>query len=108
MDGCKHLPDGWTLWSSLCCSHVAAHEAESQGLDGCGDLDVVHALCGLDYLIIPNNHQAHGFHPSLVDLLAFIGVGGFFLAYLGRNLTSAPSVPVRDPRLPESLAFENF
>ena len=62
----------------------------------------------LYYLIIPNNHQAHGFHPSVVDLLAFVGVGGFFLAYLGRNLTSAPSVPVRDPRLPESLAFENF
>lgn len=62
----------------------------------------------LYYLIIPNNHTVHGFHPSLVDLLAFVGVGGIFTAVLALRLMSAPTVPVQDPRLPESLAFENF
>jgi hypothetical protein len=62
----------------------------------------------LYYLIIPNNLAAHGFHPSIVDLLAFVGVGGFFAAMLGWRLMRAAAVPVQDPRLPESLAFENF
>ena len=60
-------------------------------------------------LVMPNNLAVDRvFAPSIVDLLCFVGVGGFFLAMLGRNLVSAPAVPLKDPRLPESLAFENF
>jgi hypothetical protein len=37
-----------------------------------------------------------------------MAVGGFFVAVLSRRLCRHPLVPVRDPRLSESLAFENF
>ena len=48
--------------------------------------------------------------PLMVAVLiaAFIGVGGVMLAALVRNLSSASLRPVADPRLPESLAFQNF
>ena len=38
----------------------------------------------------------------------FIGVGGIFLFAFMRLLGKQPMIPVKDPRLPESLAFENF
>jgi hypothetical protein len=36
-----------------------------------------------------------------------IGMAGLYMANTARLLQSAPLVPVRDPRLPESLTFEN-
>ena len=50
------------------------------------------------YLVVPNNLASHGFHPSIVDLLSFIGVGGIFAAVLGWRLMGAPAVPVKDPQ----------
>jgi hypothetical protein len=35
------------------------------------------------------------------------GSGGVFLAAFTFLLTRSPLIPVKDPRLPESLAFEN-
>lgn len=48
-----------------------------------------------------------GFHPSLVDVTCWLGIGGFFLAALGRAMQQGNLVPTGDPRLAESLAFEN-
>jgi hypothetical protein len=60
----------------------------------------------LYWLIMPNLHpSAMAF--SLLDGAALLGVGGAFLAALGRLLQGSPLIPVRDPRLPESLSFEN-
>jgi hypothetical protein len=36
-----------------------------------------------------------------------LAVGGLFLAVLGALLRSGALVPIRDPRLLESLSFEN-
>ena len=49
----------------------------------------------------------HAPHPSLVDLGAFLGVGGLWLAYVAHNARKNLLVPIQDPRLPESLAFED-
>ena len=54
--------------------------------------------------------EAAGAAPVSVLLLAatMLGVGGLFLATLGGLLRKPALVPVRDPRLPESLSFENM
>lgn len=48
-----------------------------------------------------------GLHPTLFDLGCLVGVVGLFLAVLGTRLRGRPLVPIKDPRLGESLAFEN-
>lgn len=50
---------------------------------------------------------AGGPHVGLADVLLFVGMGGLFLAVWALRLRRHPLVPVRDPRLAESLAFEN-
>ncbi len=60
----------------------------------------------LYWLVMPNLDPA-AFRYSLLDGAALLGVGGAFLAALGRLMQGAPLIPVRDPRLPESLSFEN-
>lgn len=44
---------------------------------------------------------------SVLDLLCFLGIGGLFLGVAALRLKGAALLPVRDPRLPDSLAFEN-
>jgi len=61
----------------------------------------------LYWLAMPAIHPA-GFAPHLLDLTAFIGVGGLFLATLGWLARKPALLPVGDPRLPESLSFENM
>lgn len=48
------------------------------------------------------------FAPHAVDALAFVGVGGVFVATFAALLTRRAIVPLRDPRLGESFRFENF
>ena len=60
----------------------------------------------LYWLVMPTLHR-HGAHPALLDLTALLGVGGVFLAGLGWLLRRGALVPVKDPRLGESLSFEN-
>ncbi|HJQ96847.1 MAG TPA: hypothetical protein VJ826_00970 [Candidatus Polarisedimenticolaceae bacterium] len=45
---------------------------------------------------------------SLMDLATFVGIGGLFGAALVRRLAAHALVPVNDPRLHESVSFENF
>lgn len=60
------------------------------------------------YWIIMPTLQTDGFGMSPLDLTAFIGVGGIFVALVSRNIASSAVVPYRDPRLSESMAFENI
>lgn len=59
------------------------------------------------YFIVMPVHS-HTFEPSLVDVLALAGVVALFVAWYARLASKAELVPRGDPRLPESLAFENF
>jgi len=59
------------------------------------------------FIAMPEYEPGSGKVPlSLLDLAAFLGVGGLFFWMVSRNLASAPLVPVDDPRLHESLVFE--
>ncbi len=57
-------------------------------------------------------HNANNHHPTiefgLVDVLCFVGIGGLWLAVLTWGLSRKALVPVKDPRLAESVHFENF
>jgi hypothetical protein len=67
------------------------------------------AMHGLDvfWLVMPASSPAGPrLHPA--DLLCFVGVGGLFLACFGLAMRRRALVPVGDPRLPESLSFENM
>src|SRR5688572_30730361 len=58
------------------------------------------------WMVMPTLHP-DGFSPSALDLAAFAAVGGCFVAAAGWLLRRQALVPLRDPRLAESLAFEN-
>jgi hypothetical protein len=45
---------------------------------------------------------------SLLDVAFFVGVGGLFCAHALRSLSAHAVVALKDPRLSESLEFENF
>ena len=56
--------------------------------------------------VMPTLHPA-GVRPSLLDVAAFVAVGGCFVGAAGWLMRRQALVPIRDPRLAESLAFEN-
>lgn len=60
----------------------------------------------LHWCVMPVLHP-DGFRLRPTDVAAFCAVGGIFLAALGWVSSRRALVPLRDPRLPESLSFEN-
>ena len=61
----------------------------------------------LYWQIMPTLHP-EGLRPSVLDVAALVAVGGCFVAAAGWLMRRQALVPVRDPRLAESLAFENM
>jgi hypothetical protein len=60
----------------------------------------------LYWLVMPALHP-EGVRISALDAAAFLAVGGCFVAAAGWLMRRQALVPLRDPRLAESLAFEN-
>ena len=58
------------------------------------------------WLVMPNLHREMTF--SLLDLTSLLGVGGLFIALVSWLMGRGALLPTRDPRLVESLAFENI
>jgi hypothetical protein len=65
----------------------------------------MHAL-DMYWLVMPSLHVG-GITLSWLDAAALIRCTGVFLAAFGRSLGRQALVPLRDPRLPESITFEN-
>jgi hypothetical protein len=63
-------------------------------------------LVDVYWLVVPSL-QGTAAAPGLADLGALLAVGGVFLGTFGWLLRRHPLLPVGDPRLAESLAFEN-
>ena len=66
---------------------------------------VMHFL-DLYWLVMPTLHP-EGLSPSLLDVAALVTVGGCFLAAASSLMRRRALVPLRDPRIAESLALEN-
>jgi hypothetical protein len=60
----------------------------------------------LYWQVMPTLHP-EGIRPSVLDIAAFVAIGGCFVASAGWLMRRQALVPIRDPRLAESLAFEN-
>jgi hypothetical protein len=60
----------------------------------------------LYWQVMPTLHP-EGIRPSVLDLAALVAVGGCFVAAASWLMRRQALVPLRDPRLAESLAFEN-
>jgi apolipoprotein N-acyltransferase len=63
-------------------------------------------LLDLYWQVMPTLHP-EGVRPSALDVAAFVAIGGCFVAVTGWLMRRQALVPLRDPRLAESLAFEN-
>jgi hypothetical protein len=62
----------------------------------------------LYYLVMPSlGGQSATLPFSAIDICLFLGIGGVYLAGLVHTAGQRPLLPVADPRLKESLAFEN-
>jgi hypothetical protein len=72
---------------------------------GAGWMLLMHLL-DVYWMVVPAV-PGHGASPGLLDVGALLAVGGAFLAVFAWRLRRQPLVPVGDPRLAESLAFEN-
>ena len=60
------------------------------------------------YFIVMPQAAPGGLPFGLIDVFAFLGIGGLVTAGLVRAAADNPLVPVGDPRLAESLAFHNI
>jgi hypothetical protein len=60
----------------------------------------------LYWQVMPTLHP-DGVRPSALDLAALVAVGGCFVSAASWLMRRQALVPLRDPRLAESLAFEN-
>jgi hypothetical protein len=61
----------------------------------------------LYWQVMPTLHP-EGLRPSVLDIAALLTVGGCFVATAGWLMRRQALIPIRDPRLAESLAFENM
>jgi hypothetical protein len=60
----------------------------------------------LHWLVMPELHP-EGFAFHLMDVACLVGLGGLFAAVVLKRLSGRSLIPEKDPRLAESLAFEN-
>jgi hypothetical protein len=56
--------------------------------------------------MVTNDELGYGWH--LLDLTCLIGLAGLLIAGTAKRLSGQSLIPERDPRLHESLAFENI
>jgi hypothetical protein len=64
----------------------------------------------LYYIVMPQrmpNHELLAPAFGIIDIACMIGVGGLFCAVIAWHAAGQALVPLKDPRLPESLAFHN-
>jgi hypothetical protein len=61
-------------------------------------------LLDIHWLVMPTVRKGVAW-PSPLEIVAVLGVGGLFVAAVGWMMRRQPLVPVKDPRLPESLSM---
>jgi hypothetical protein len=67
---------------------------------------LIFAWVDIFWLVMPE--YSAQVHIGFIDLAAFLGIGGVFVSIVLRKAASASLRPLHDPRLADSIAFENF
>ena len=100
------LPHGGTFRGSVLLPDGACRQAE--GSDPGRRRSVAPRMHFVDlyWQVMPTLHP-EGLRPSALDVAALVAVGGCFVAAASWLMRRQALVPLRDPRLAESLAFEN-
>lgn len=62
----------------------------------------------MQFLIFPTHHPELGFHPQWVDFALWLGLPCIFLGLTLRGIANTNLIPIRDPKLRESLKFTNI
>lgn len=70
--------------------------------------DLVHKATSMRQLMSDATATDVRFHPGLIDLVNVVGMVGLLVAGTAVRLSGCSLLPERDPRLHESLAFENI
>lgn len=70
--------------------------------------DLVHKATSMRQLMSEVTAADVGFHPGLIDVVNVAGMTGLLVAGTMVRLSGCSLLPQRDPRLKESLAFENI
>ena len=65
-------------------------------------------LLDIYWIVMPEYPGKFNAGTIIASIAALAGLGGFLLAVLARTLAGQSLLPVADPRLGQSLAFENF
>ncbi|KAB8030995.1 quinol:cytochrome C oxidoreductase [Fluviispira multicolorata] len=60
----------------------------------------------LYWLVVPSGFE-EGPQFGLIDIFCFLGIGGLFVALFAAVTRRKALVPIKDPRLPESMTYEN-
>jgi hypothetical protein len=60
------------------------------------------------WLVMPQMQSRPEFHIDLIDIAIFLGLGGLVIAIVIRKASHDALRPIHDPRLADSLAFENI
>ena len=61
----------------------------------------------LFWIIIPNSLKT-GFSIQAIDITLFFGIASIYVGFVFFNMKKFSLIPSKDPRLSESLSFENF
>ena len=61
----------------------------------------------LYWLVMPSRY-ADGPHFGAIDFFSLLGIGGLFVAYFAAITKKKNLVAIHDPRLKESLTYENL
>lgn len=83
-----------------------AVKRDARALAGAAFWMLLMHLVDVYWMVVPDVH-GHPAVPGILDAAALLAVGGAFLAVFGWLLRGHALVPVGDPRLSESVAFEN-
>lgn len=118
--GLSFIPGAWNGWTlALIVMHFAApfvllvsRLPKRRGPLLCAGALWMLGMCWYDlyWLIMPvfyKESPATALAGWWIDLLCFVGMGGVFLALLIHRMRERSLIPEKDPRLHESLAFEN-
>jgi len=107
----------WLPWSiALIVGHFAVpfafmmsrHIKRQPLLIGLGSvwMLVIHYV-DIHWLIRPNWHNELN-HFGIIDILTLLGIGGLFIGFATLLLRRNSLIPQKDPRLTESMSFENM